>query len=390
MNNSTMTLGQTLSPFGIKLAQPYPTSKTNVAASDLVIAVALKLLLLIFAYAALRVAFNKPFFPFMWDQQLYYNDILMIKLNPLALLKGNDFYWSNNTLYSRMLGFIGIIFWGVPPFIIAVALNLFCSVLIAIYVVKIYNCFAPESYINTRVIFYTIILSPMLNAYTILILRDTMIVTLFTMFIYYMLKSKFTGMILVSLTLLGLRPLMGLFCPMIYFGRGITRWLLKFRFWWLYLIILAVVGVTGLMLIGVERVKVAIMFTEKMEGSDVSKMFGMGFLGDDAPGVGGKAKLLLRLTAIDSIIVPALVYLTFIPCFRRSNPDMRIFIGLLVVMHLTVALVYISTLKSFPARKLLMLIPLFYATIFYYFNIRKTEKVQKLCAKLQYLSRLRS
>jgi len=389
MNNTTMTLDQALPPLGIKLARVYPASQAKVATRDLIIAAALKLLLLAFAYLALRVVFNKQFFPFMWDQQLYYKDILMIQLNPLMLLEGNEHYWSHNTLYSRMLGLIGILFWGMPPFIIAVALNLFFSFIIAIYVVKIYYSIVPESYINPRVIFYTIILSPILNAYTILILRDTMIVALFTMFIYYMMKNKYTGMFLVILAFLGLRPLMGLLCAMIYFSQKVTRWLLKFRLWWLYLAILIAVAWAALMMIGVERVKLAIMYMETMEGSDISKVFGMGFLDDDAAGVSGKAKLLIRLAAIDGIIVPALVYLTFIPSFRRSDRDMRIFLSMIVAMHFGVALIYISTLRSFPARKLQMLIPVFYAALFYYFNLRKTEKMQKLRARLLYLSQFR-
>ena len=389
MANSTMTMEQALPHLGIKLPQTYPASMGHVAVSDLMIASALKLLLLIFAYLSVTIAFDKPFFPFMMDQNLYYKDILMIQLNPLVLLKGSDSYWANNTLYSRLVGFLGILFWGVPPFIMAVAVNLACSIITAVYVVKIYYCLVSESYINPRVIFYMIVLSPILNAYTVLILRDTMIVTFFTMFIYYMLKNGYTGMFLVSLTLVGLRPLMGLLCVLLYFSRRVARWLVQFRLWWLYLTILAVIVMAGLMVIGVERVRVAIMFTERMEGSDVSKIFGMGFLDEDAKGVGGKAKFLIRLTAIDGILIPLLTYLTFIPCFRRSNRDMRIFLSMIVAMHFGVALIYLSALKSFPARKLQMLIPVFYAAVFYYFNLRRGEKLQKLRAKLLYLSQFR-
>lgn len=389
MANSTVTMAQAFPSLGIKPAKIYPASQGHVAVNDLIIASALKLLLLIFAYATLMIAFNKPFLPFMWDQDLYYKDIMMIKFNPLVLLKGNAAYWSNNTLYPRLLGFLSIFFWAVPPFIIAAAINLACSIITAVFVVKIYYCFVSESYINPRVIFYTIVLSPILNAYTILILRDTMIVTFFTMFIYYMLKNSYRGMIFVTLPMLGLRPLMGLLCAMVYFGRRVTRWLLRFRLWWLYLAIFLVIVVAGLLVVGVERVRLAIMFTERMEGSDVSKIFGMGFLDMDAPGMGGKARLLIRLTAIDGIIIPLLTYVVFIPCFRRSDQDMRIFLSMLVAMHFGVALIYLSTLKTFPARKLQMLIPVFYATVFYYFNLRRGEKMQKLRAKLLYLSQFR-
>jgi hypothetical protein len=355
----------------------YPFSNSRIQLVDLIIAISFKLCLLIFSYVLLKLFFGKPYFPFMVDQAAYYWDINKIMDNANFLFYGDSAYMSINTFYSRLMGIIGLFYFFVEPFIFVVSFNLILSVLIAIYSVRIYNILTPENYISQRVIFYIICLSPMLNVYSLLILRDILITLFCVLFIYYMLRNNLIMMITILALLIFTRPYLAILFIFVVIMRIIANRTFSLSLSWLWFSAIGLIVLTILLMIlyyiGPDKVSYALNNLEnRLEGKDVARIFALGSL------TTGQSKFVVQSTSVyirfgtlDSIVLPLFVYLIMIPLFLLANKQLRIFIVTIVIIHLSAAIAYLTALNSFTARKLLMVIPLFYVLVFSFLNIRR-------------------
>lgn len=347
---------------------------TYVEGIDIIIVMGLKVALIIFSYLLINIFICKPYLPYLSDQNFYYRDMLKIANNYQMIFYDKSYYWALDTLYSRAIGLFGAIFWYLDPYIVTSFINMICSVILAIYATKIYIHLSKDIYISPRILFYAICLSPMINFYSLYILRDVAITCLFVVFIYHMLKNNWLWMGIIILIFIGLRPLMSFFLPIILLLRIGARWFFSLRLWWLWfaLFFATIVFILYFVMPNFAMPIIIFLSTEFAIG-DIVKGVGMGFMTVDT--VSGKTGFLLRIAAADSMLLPFFVYFIFIPSFLRADNEMRIFISLIVIMHLSVAVAYLSLLHSFPGRKLLMFMPIFYIFIFCYFNNRKKEKV---------------
>jgi hypothetical protein len=355
----------------------YPLSNSRIHLIDLIIVSLLKICLLTFSYLVLIFYFGKPYFPIMVDQVVYYSDITRIMDDATFLLKPDSLYWSLNTFYSRLLGLIGLFVLFVDPFVIVVSVNLILSILIALYSVKIYDILVPENYISQRKIFYIICISPMLNVYCLLILRDILITFLCVLFIYYMLKNNLIIMISLLFLLLFARPYLAILFMFVLIISKIANWTFSLRFSWFYFSFMGFFILILLLMFmhyfGIENVSYALNNLEnRLEGKDIARIFALGGL------TAGNTKLIaqnttsfIRIGTIDGIVLPIFVYLIIIPLFLKANKQLRIFIVTIVAIHFSAAIAYLTTLNSFTARKLLMVMPFFYVLIFIYFNLRR-------------------
>lgn len=340
---------------------------------DIALVIIFKLMLIVVGYALLKGYFDKPYFPFMPDQKMYFTDANKIIENISLLFNRDVYYWSHNTLYSRIVGMVGFVFWFIDLYLVAVLINTACTIIIAIMTIKIYFLFVDKNYINPRYLFYTICLSPTLNAYSMLVLRDIMIVCFFTLFMYLMIKNNWIGMFFVLCIFVFLRPMLAIFFPIIVSLRFAALWTLKSRWWWLWLMIFTTLILFGFYLVGVERILwITNYLDKKFEGDDVARVFGMGFMSDtNQSSISGKMGIIIRLFTADGLLLPIVSYILFIPSFMNSGRQIRVLIFILVVMHFSMGIAYLAAFDSFTGRKLVMFMPTFYALLFYYINLRK-------------------
>lgn len=347
--------------------------------ADIALVIILKLILIAIGYAFLKGYFDKAYFPFMPDQKMYFTDVNKIIENIALLFQRDAYFLSHNTMYSRVVGIAGFIFWFIDPYLVAVLINLACTIITGILAVKIYYLLVNVNYINPRYLFYTICLSPTLNAYSLLVLRDIMIVCFFTLFMYLMIKNNWLGMFLVLCVFVFLRPMLALFFPIIVSLRFVALWTLKSRWWWLWFMIFSLIILIGFYVVGVERILwITNYLDKKFEGDDVARVFGMGFMsGTNQSNISGKTGIIIRLLTADGLLLPIVSYIFFIPSFIKSNRQIRVLISILVVMHFSMGIAYLAAFDSFTGRKLVMFMPTFYALLFYYFNLRRSFQRQK-------------
>jgi hypothetical protein len=365
------------------LMHEYPLSNSRIHLVDLIIVGLLKLCLMIFSYAVLKFYFGKPYFPFMVDQAAYYWDINKIMDNASFLLNSDASYMTINTFYSRLLGLIGLFFLFADKFIIVCSVNLILSVLIAIYSVRIYDMLVPESYLSKRLLFYIICLSPMLNVYSLLILRDILITFFCVMFIYYMLKNNLIMMAIILALLVFIRPYLAILFLFVLITKEIANRTFSLRLSWLWFSAIGLLLLISLVMIlnyfGPDKVSYALNNLEnRLEGKDVARVFALGALTMEASkNTVLTTSIYIRIGTIDSIILPFIVYLIIIPLFIKADKQFRIFIVTIIVIHISAAIAYLTTFNSFTARKLLMVIPLFYVLAFSFLNFRRKKYYDK-------------
>ncbi|WP_449244840.1 hypothetical protein [Desulfobacca acetoxidans] len=343
----------------------------NLLFIDILIVFVLKVILIVASFGILNILQNINYYSFMVDQHLYFGDIQNILKDPSNLFAPDQSYLAVDTLYSRVVGFLAIPFWFLDTYLIAVTYNMILSILIAIFTIKLYYHFIDINYLNPRILFYILALSPTFNAYSLLILRDIMIAFFFTLFIYYLFKDRWFGMICILGVLVFLRPFIALLLGMAAIMKYPAQKILGYKHWLLLTFITISILIMIIFIIGLKKVLWPLNYLYTgFDLSSILKIIGLGFFIKERIGTGLStgSGMMVRLLTTDSVILPLTYVITIIPCFIKGNNNVRIFLLILFVMNFIMAIAYLGALRSFPSRKILMLVPLFYVQFFYFIN----------------------
>ena len=362
------------------------TTSSSPEPIDFVVVFILKLALVLIAWLLLKVCYDRPFFPYMPDQYLYYNDLIHIADDPSILIQSDAHYRSNNTLYSRFVGFLyTLLFWIPNPFLLSIVVNMVFSILSALLTLKIYDHFAVENHISRRVIFYAVCFSPMMNLYSLFVLRDIMVTFFFTALMYSFLKRNWSIIFIIMLLMMALRPfLCMLFCALLLLYSLIV-FSLRYRYWWAPFVTLSIIFVSLLYFFPPQKLNVIINFLLiRFDASDSFRMLALGAF-THGSNVSQDTSILSRLLSVDSVVIPFWAYSMVLIRYRYLTIQFRVFSFLIFAAHIASSITYLSIFDSFTARKLLMFMPFFYSLLFVAYDCKSKHcSIKLMPEKLPY------